>query len=434
MVFSLLKSLFQRSNKKAQDLGSQRSLSLISASWERDYDLEINEYPVRNPQIAQKLIEMKQYCYEVKESLRIAKEDTFASSDGDDIGFTIAETTDDNETPVNPEIFKIADQVIRRKQSLDEYVIGGIKLKKALENCLIYGDSFLSIQIDLQSKEIIRSLFLPTWEMFRKEDDQGYLEGFDQRRYLSNNQADCVSFYPFQVIHFRLDRGFLYGNSLWNSSKNNWKHYQESLKNIARACKDLSINPVVHSLNSSQWTQQQIDRYKAGYESQRREGEIITDLYEYSGLELRRLGGSNSSLREMIEAHLQWRYYFVPSGFPLWRYSGLQFQSGAKEISREPSRAYSRMRYGWCQLLTKGIKQVIDTEIILKKGYEFYEREVLNGKSYRVIWPEWSIDGMNDNDESNQDNINDLDLENNENEDTMNRYQLLTNGNGKIHT
>ena len=89
--------------------GSQRSLaspSIVSVS--RRYDLEITENPIRDPRISRELIELNQWCYEVIHALDMAASDTFASDDGDDQGWIIAKTLDDEKTPVNPEVFTIA--------------------------------------------------------------------------------------------------------------------------------------------------------------------------------------------------------------------------------------------------------------------------------------------------------------------------------------
>lgn len=431
MITSLLRALLSIPNKKSQELGSQRSLAMIN-TYNNQYDLEIEEYPLRDIQKARQLIELNEYCYEVKHCLITAGDDAFASSDGDDVGFTISDTVDDNETKINPEVFAIADDVIKRKQSFSEYLIGGTKLKRALQTTLIYGDCFLSLEIDLKNKEVSRSLYLPTWEMFRIEDNQGYLEAFEQRRFLTESEP-TARFYPFQIVHLRKSQKFLYGRSLWDVSLEYWIKYKEATANLARACKDESINPIVHKLPIG-WNATVSRQYQSEYESKRKEESILVDLYESSGVELRRLGVGNSSLQSHIDTLLQWRYMMIPSGFPLWMFPGLEFKGGAKELSRSPDRRYSRMRYGWCQLLSEAIKQVIDTEIVLKKGWDFYEQEVLKGNGYRIIWSEWSIDGMEDNDESNKSNIDDLDEEGNENQATINRYHLISNGNGQVYS
>lgn len=412
-----LLSLFRKKQKPA-DIGSQRPLSVVGTTIERNYDLEILESYSRSPMLARQLIELKECCYEVKESVRFARLDTFASSDGDDSGFTISETTDDNRTPVNPRIFEIANQAIRRKQSFDEYVIGGLKLQQGLDNALYYGDAFLSLQIDMKAKEVTRSMYLPTWEMYRMEDDQGYILGFEQRRsptYTSerSGENDSLFFYAPQIIHIRNDKNKLYGTSLWNTAVNLgiWQQYKASVKNLARAAKDLSINPTVYSLSEAAWGYQQKQQFMESVQQARNEDAIITDLFEMDGEVIRKLSqGGNSQLQELINAHIQLRLKMIPGGFPVWRYPGLQSLGGAREISREPSRAYARMRYGWCQMLGAAVKQVIDTEIILKEGYDFYLREVVKGKGYRIVWSQWTIDGIeSDDDESDSENIEDLD-------------------------
>ncbi|MDJ0579036.1 hypothetical protein [Crocosphaera sp.] len=409
-------NLFSR--KKEKLTGSQRSVALGDfGSSRRQWDLEIEENPIREPHLAQELIKIENFSREVYDCLEIAAQDTFASTDGDDIGFTVAETIDDNETAVHTDIYVIAMEVIQRKQNHEKMVIGGTLLQKALKWSLIYGDAFLELAIEREGITkndycVSKSLYLPTWEIFRCEDDHGNLEGFEQRRYLHSTSPDNI-FTPPQIVHFRHNQKYLYGKSLWLPSLGYWAKLKEATENLAVAAREAGINPTLHIFPEG-YAPNQRTQYKNNYEQRKLSGELLTDIYLLSGMELKKLSSSNPSLTGLIDTVLQWRYHMIPSGFPIWLFPGLQPSGGAKEISRAPDRNYARKRYGWCQLLTKGIRQVIDTEIILKMGWDFYYKEVLKGGGYRIIWPEWQIDGMADTDESNQQGINDLDLEGNE--------------------
>lgn len=412
-------NLFSR-RKKEKLVGSQRPVSLASfGASRRQWDLEIEEIPVREPRLAEEFIKMSCFSREVFDCLEIASRDTFASTDGDDLGFTVANTIDDNETATNPDIYSIALEAITRKQSHEKMVIGGLLLQKALKWSLIYGDCFLELAIEREGIAkndycVSKSLYLPTFEMFRREDNQGNLDGFDQRRYLHSTDPE-YQFTPPQIIHFRHNQQYLYGRSLWYPSLRYWAKLKEATENLAVAARDVGVNPTLHSFPEG-YARNQREQYKSEYEQRKLSGDLLTDIFLVPGMELKKLSSSNPNLTSLIDTVIQWRYHMIPSGFPVWMFPGLQHAGGAREISRAPDRSYARMRYGWCQLLTKGIKQVIDTEIILKKGWDFYYKEVLKGGGYRIIWPEWKIDGMSDTDESNQQGINDLDLEGNEDE------------------
>ena len=83
----------------------------------RQYDLEITEFPVRDANIARKLIEMIEYCPEVATCTDIIVSDVFSSEDGDDQGFAIAQTLNDDLTLIDPAIYKILCDFIDRKST-----------------------------------------------------------------------------------------------------------------------------------------------------------------------------------------------------------------------------------------------------------------------------------------------------------------------------
>lgn len=403
--------------KTTTDLtGTQRPLSQVSVSIARNWDLEIPEIPIREPSLAHQLLEMATYCYEVRHTSSILVNDVFCSSDGDTQGWTIADTLDDNETPVNAELKAIALDLINRHQNHEKMIIGGDELKKALDWTLNYGDCFLEIAIEREGigrndYGISKSLYLPTWEMFRQESDRGDLLGFEQRRHISSHDPSYF-FYPHQIVHFRYEPSRLYGNSLFFQSLQYWGKLKEATENLANAARDLGINPNLHILPEG-FTQSHLQQYKGNYENTK-QGGMITDIYTASGIEIRKMANINPDLTSLINNVLQWRYYMIPPGVPTYLFPGLQAEGGTKELSREPARAYSRYRYKLCQLISKGIKQMIDTEVILKKGLDWYSQ---NARGYRIIFPQWQIDGMESADGKNATDESELEKEKSKSDD-----------------
>jgi hypothetical protein len=393
--------LMAKKKKKDDKLrGSQRSLTspgIVSVS--RRYDLEITENPIRDPRISRELIELNQWCYEVVHALDMAASDTFASDDGDDQGWVVAKTLDDEETPVNPEVFAIAEDIRLRKQNFSTYMIGGDRLKKALRWALGKGECFLELGIEREglsankSKDfgVAKTLYLPTFEMFRKETDQGELIGFEQRKYVSESDPDYF-FEPYKICHIRHEPDFLYGRSLWLASLDAWADVKQAFDNLIRASNDLGVSPTLHIMPGISTEQERI--YERELEIRRKSGIITDHILSYPGQDIRKMTNFNSDLTGLVDTLLQCRYKLIIPGFPTYFFPGLESKGGTKELSRSPDRRYSRMRYGWCQLLSGAIKQVIDTEIILRKGLDFYAENARN--KYRILWPEWSesIDGM----------------------------------------
>lgn len=397
--------------------GSQRSLGETSVL-AKQYNLEIEERPIRSPRLARELIEMRQYCYEVYHSLGMAVEDCFSSGDGDDQGWTISDTQDDNETPVNPEVIQIALDLIHRNFG-DESVIGGDRLRYALEDVLIYGDCFLELGIERDGISphycVAKTLFLPTWDCFRLETDQGELQGFEQRRFLNSQDIETRRFLPEKIVHFRHKRQRLYGRSLWQSSIPYWSKLKESSERLALA-EDQALSPLVHQFDGAQWNEQRIRAYTQKIKGQRDSGRNSTDYFA-AGVILKRLeGGEAPNLDQLRQNVLFWQRKMIPAGIPDYYFA--TGQAGAtKEISKEPAKRYARLRNNWCALLSKGIKKVIDLEIKLIKGVDWYEENARN--QYRIIWPKWELENQGDvnpnaasdgeDDESDMEGIDDLD-------------------------
>lgn len=380
--------------------GSQRPLASTGIlSVATRYDLEIGENPIRDPHRSRELIELNEWCYEVFHALEMAADDAFASADGDNHGWAISDTLDDDETPVNPEVFAIAENIRLRKQDFSTYVIGGNRLKKALRWTLGKGDAFLELGIEREGLSpnasrdfgVARILELPTFEVFRKESDQGELIGFEQRKYLSQSDPEYF-FEPYKLVHLRHSPDRLYGRSLWQPSLDAWADVKRALDNLIRASNALSVSPDIHILEGiSEETKR---KYEQELELRRTRG-IITDyVLRSKDHDIRKMANVNPELTGLIDTLIQCRYRLIIPGFPSYFFPGLESRGGTKELSRSPDRRYSRMRYGWCQLLSGAIRQVIDTEIVLRKGYEWYLENARD--KYQLVWPEWStaIDGL----------------------------------------
>jgi hypothetical protein len=227
--------------------------------------------------------------------------------------------------------------------------------------------------------------------MFRKETDQGELIGFEQRKYVSESDPDYF-FEPYKICHIRHEPDFLYGRSLWLASLDAWADVKQAFDNLIRASNDLGVSPTLHIMPGV--SREQSESYERDLGIRRKSGIITDHILSYPGQDIRKMANFNPDLTGLIDTLLQCRYKLIIPGFPTYFFPGLESKGGTKELSRSPDRRYSRMRYGWCQLLSGAIKQVIDTEIILRKGLDFYAENARN--KYRILWPEWSesIDGM----------------------------------------
>ena len=115
----------------------------------------------------------------------------------------------------------------------------------------------------------------------------------------------------------------------------------------------------------------------------------VTALYPDYGIEVNRLGADVPNFEPLIEDKKTIRHSLVPGGFPIWLIPGMD-NTGARDISGGPERAYARMINDFRAMLTTGIRQAIDIELYLKLGPDVYQREVVE-KGYTVVWPKIAV-------------------------------------------
>jgi hypothetical protein len=361
----------------------------------RDYDLEIPEIPVRSPSLARQLIELRYYCPEAATAYDSINGDAWTSQDGDDQGFDIADTLNDNTTKVDPKIQELLRRVIKEVLIPSEPKIIG-------ERMLAYGDTFASLGINSKTMQIERILYLPTWELFRLETRQGELLGFEQRALIRD--ADPIQFHPISVVHWRYRRDTLYGRALFLECLRDWCRVERILDDVAEAAHSIGINPNIHILPCD-YDEEQAKEYQQMYESAKGV-KILTDLYMFNGGDIKKLSTVNPDIKALLEAAEFFMTRFVRrSRIPPWM---LGFPSiGAREISGGPERAYARLINDFRQCLSTGFKHIFNLELALHG----YPREEWN---YRIVWPRFYVDPYKqqldpDLDESNSSEIEDLD-------------------------
>ena len=98
-------------------------------------------------------------------------------------------------------------------------------------------------------------------------------------------------------------------------------------------------------------------------------------------MELKKISVVNASLKPLIDSLLEWRSRLIPAGFPTYNLPNFPAPK-AREISGEPSKRYLRILSDLQKSLSKGIRQSCDTEIILRKGYDFWASK----GQYRIKW------------------------------------------------
>ena len=364
-------------SKETPIQGQQRPLSAWRgddfSALARNYDLEISEVPIRNPQKARQLIEAYEFCPEIATAIDEIRDSIWSSADGDDQGFAIADTLDDNVTPVDPEVKIILQRLI------DE-CIGSTVLEPSAERILAYGDAFASIGIDWSEMRIKKILFLPTWEIFRVEDNQGNLVCFQQRKSVSD-EKNSILFHPLTVVHWRYRRQTLYGKALFYEIVDDWNKLKLIGEYIARAARDIGINPNLHIMPGCA-DENYKKRYKEAYENVKRDGPI-TDLYLSGGADIKKLSTLNPDIKAILDAaDFRINRIIRRSRVPPWLmgYSNM----GAREISHAPERAYARFINRRRMDISAGIRHLCNLEL----GLQGIRKERWK---YRIIWPKFYI-------------------------------------------
>lgn len=384
---SLFENVYRAINRffRSNVSGSQRSVVLPNGggnsftSIRRNYDLEIVEVPVRNYEFAEQVIELVTYCSEAKTAIEVIRDGVFSNQDGDDIGFKIDDVIDDG-SAIDPKVKKILDDLLDRV--MDEIIYGS-----CVDRMLKYGDAFLSVGIGKTDDGlgVVKLLTLPTWEIFRVEDDQANLLRFEQRKSLADTQP-AYKFHPAQIVHLRHRRDRLYGTPMFGlECFSAWENLKNSRDALYRTTLEIGYNPTVHEMPPGT-NKGYKDAYKADLENQLQNG-VVTQYYVESGAKVSKLSVFNPDLTAMSNAVLLAKSELITrSRLPVWMFSGFTAINGntAKEISEQPALETSRLINSCRMRISEGLKQLCHTELLLKGVPE-------EKRKFRIVFPKFYI-------------------------------------------
>lgn len=378
-------------NIKNRVVGSQRSIatkfsgSLFSDASGNNYDLEIEEVPIRDRHRARQILEILEHCPEATTILEIYKTDVRSSHDGDDQGFTISDFMGDGKTPVNPDVKSVALELFERL-----FPVSTIDL--IIDTALGKGNFFGSMGFtregfakDSNAACIGSLLCIPPYECFRIESDDGRLLGFEQRRSLTEQNVDYF-WHPAQMVHIRYRRKNLYGQSIWQQSLWDWQEYKKSRDEYAIGRRALALNPRKHIFPQN-YKPEQMKQYREDLNNKiRNGGQVLTDFFMPFGGDVVSLGQGNSGIKDLMDAFMMHRTQMImPSQVPSWRLAGFKGET-AQDYVGQPALAWVRTLNGVRAILVEGISQVLDTELILRFGADWYFANA-KGK-YRIVFPE----------------------------------------------
>ncbi len=363
--------------------GTIRPRALIERRAQRELSLEIPEFPIRDRNRAIQLIEMTAHQPEVGTALKIAVRDIYSSEDGDDAAaIEISPWLDTQQTtPLDTQLYDAASESLAR-------LFRPELLHAIAWRLLAYGDCFGNIALsEGRAKGVASLILLPTWEVFRVEDDKGFLICFEQRRELDDRHP--LTLYPGLVTHWRNGCYGLYGRSQFSECLPDWREYKQTLSDLARISHEHAVNPTIFEFDASMG-QAAIDAFRHESEDAYRSEDILPRLYLPSSVKVTRMANRDISLDSYLSSLREKRMVFVrASEMPVWMFPGLDGVSGAKDISGQPALAYSRLVNYRRQILSEGIKQVLVTDLALRFGIE--SDLLTQYKRLRIKWPEFHV-------------------------------------------
>lgn len=380
--------------------GSQRPLLLSwgetgEEDFDRDWDREIEEIPVRNPRVARALIEMFDRCDLVGSAVSRIVRDVFSSQDGDDIGFAIADTLNDNRTPVDPEVKSVLDAFISE-------VIGGKTLAPIVRKFLLFGDAFVEpiVHIDRAPGYIQRFTLLPTWDMFRIELNDGRFLGYEQRRFPADRSG--VAFSPVEIVHWRFQRQHLYGRGLFYDSIEAWEKAKATCWDLSKATRNVGINPTVHELPESEYSDARRRAYRQEVENRRRLEGTITDFYTKEGGKLYKLSSSDPDLSGLVTVIDKYRSWIIQRSQVPSYLLGSHEGGAQRDIATQPALAYARFIGDVRGVLAEGMRQLCNIELALHGIQE-------DRWQYRFVFPKIIVNPWDVNDETDSSTVEDQD-------------------------
>lgn len=332
--------------------GTQVPRALIGSEHTRSrYNLEIEELPIRGGELSRSLLEMYRWCPEVSAGIDIITDDVLSNEDGSVTGCTIPEEMEDG-SKTDAEVRKILLELIRR-------TLPGMALERYCRRLLVGGDAFASMGLAPDMSQINRLLFLPSFEVFRIESEQGDLLRFEQRKRLQDTEA--IELHPIAVLHFRRNVGYLYGESLYQATIPDWEKLKKSADALHRAYLRTGNGLRKHITNAK--TVPELQAYREEWEI-RNEDAPATDAYLPLNWDLEILQ-ANSQLSELLAVVQFWRSRIAQKlRVPGYHFTGLD-QKGAREISNQPALSYARFINSIRLALSESLAQMFDTELAL---------------------------------------------------------------------
>ena len=348
---------------------------------------------------AYSLLEMGQWCYEVKHSIRAIARDTFMERSGRVGSWSVVPTREmeDEGAEVDPDVLRIASELAARTNG-ETPLLGGAALQSCVKDFLETGDAFLELGfsregIGRNDWAIAAAQVLPPLACFvdqgRDPDTGRITPRYWQQRGPRKSAEDC-HWHPAQMLHFCHDRRRNYGTALGFPSLPYWGKIKAVAADIEQAARTVAINPWVH-IAPEGWDQERLNAYEQQVRDKTSRG-VISNLFLLNGMEVKRASSSVPTLAPLLETWEKYRYQMVPAAIPLYMFPGLGLdgRSGGREIDNQPALLYSRLVADIRATLGEQIRKALSIEIILRMGPDWFYSEP-SRYQFDIAWPQWAV-------------------------------------------
>lgn len=312
-------------------------------------------FPVRNPRKASGLIALRTNP-EASTAIRALIIEMFASENGDSQAIRIGDLLMDM-TPVDPEVQEIGNRVIER-------VFKVYDLWTIAQDMLYDGDAFTSMILKPDFSGILKLKRLPTWQMFRIEDDNSQLLFFEQRENTSEPEG-AYRIAPAICVHWRVFPQEKYGQALFDApvSEGDFKELRRAISALRQAAMNVGFNPRVHRL-PSEWDAKRCEAYRLDNEVKTRDPDaVVVDFYvQEPGTVTTVATGSGSTMSDLTDAVQLLRNRIAMSAHLAPWVMGLA-ATGATDIGGQPAIYNARVVATLRSFFAEGVRQVVNMEL-----------------------------------------------------------------------
>ena len=347
------------------------------------------------------LEEMDDTVDEVATALDILADCAVSAEDGQ-TAFTV-QFPDDQEIPQRAKdaIAALLDETHLQEESY-----------KIARSTLKYGDQFLQVVVDRQTMQICRIVPMPVRSMKRNEDEAGLLQQGDRQgawafeQYRIGTSAFIAGFYDWQIVHLRWSRpeNSIYGRGVFYSTRNAWKKLKAMEEALAINWLTRAFARLLFKIDTTGMSDKEarahVRRFRQALLTKKLASgtlsddplTVIRDIYLPVAYNILEDGSKERSLDDVTVLdtantgfkNLESLEYFrskllMRSRVPR-AYLGLERDVNARATLEQEERQFARTERRVQAMLTAGLIQIIDLQLILAG---------IDPKTipYALVWP-----------------------------------------------